>query len=76
MYYAEVIESTDCLVDQGPMREVTLEEAELVNGGLTLEQGQALIGAATLFAGVVSAPAAAAFGGGVLVGMSLVWAFR
>ena len=57
------------------MKELSINERESINGGLTLRQGQAWIGLAVLVASVVAAPAAVAFGGGVLVASAIVEAY-
>ena len=58
------------------MRELSLDEINEVQGGLTPQQGAVLIGGCVLLASVVAAPAAAAFGGGVLFAMAVgdAWA--
>ncbi len=53
------------------MHELTMNEVQEVNGGLSLDLGTALIGGCVLIASVVAAPAAAAFGGGVLVSIAI-----
>jgi hypothetical protein len=56
------------------MRELSMQEVESVNGGLSLEQGEAAIGVVVVFA-AIAAPAAAAFGVGVLAAIAIGKAF-